>query len=178
MPLRHKGFAATLTAFLFLTSRLAGAPLKYFVSFRSTLKVSRYLFRALALLLALRHQLKHAVAAQAEKHWDPQSFTSLENTKVLIAGFGGIGKEIARRCAAFGAEIIAVKNHLTEEDLADRVITNDELMNVLPEADVVMCALPGTPETEGYFGAKEIAAMKKGVYSSISRAVPSLTKPL
>lgn len=53
MPLRHRGFAATLTAFLFLTSRLAGAPLKYFVSFRSTLKVSRYLFRALALLLWL-----------------------------------------------------------------------------------------------------------------------------
>lgn len=120
--------------------------------------------RALALLLALRHQLKHAVTAQAEKNWDPQSFTSLENTNVLIAGFGGIGKEIAKRCAAFGAEIIAVKNHLTEEALADRVITNDELMSVLPEADVVMCALPGTPETEGYFGAKEIAAMKKGAY--------------
>ena len=30
--------------------------------------------RALALLLALRHQLKHAVTAQAEKNWDPQSF--------------------------------------------------------------------------------------------------------
>jgi len=52
--LRLWRFTATLTAlFLLLPATATGTTLKYFVSFRTTLKVSRYLFRALALLLWL-----------------------------------------------------------------------------------------------------------------------------
>lgn len=54
MPLRPWVFTATLNDILFYhLSTATGATLKYFVSFRTTLKVSRYLFRALALLLWL-----------------------------------------------------------------------------------------------------------------------------
>ncbi len=53
MPLRPWLFTATLNGIYHHLSTATGATLKYFVNFRTTLKVSRYLFRALALLLWL-----------------------------------------------------------------------------------------------------------------------------
>lgn len=69
---------------------------------------------------------------------------------MLIAGFGGIGKETARRAKAFGMRVIAIKQSRTAEELAD-VATAAETLHYLREADYVVCALPGTPETDHFF---------------------------
>ncbi len=52
LPLRATSFTATLVT-LYLHPEAELRPLKYLASFRTTLKVSRYLFRALALLIWL-----------------------------------------------------------------------------------------------------------------------------
>lgn len=44
-------------------------------------------------------------------------------------------------------------------------------MDVLPKADIVIAALPSTPDTENFFGADQFAAMKKtALFINIARA--------
>lgn len=116
--------------------------------------------RIFAFLLAATHHLAEAYMQQREGVWKRRPFRSLVGKTVLIAGFGGIGKETARRAKAFGMRVIAIKQSRTAEELADVVATAAETLHYLREADYVVCALPGTPETDHFFGPAEFAAMK------------------
>ncbi len=120
--------------------------------------------RTMTLLLTLSHRMPECLRAQNAHRWKRYPFVSLEGKTMLIAGFGGIGKEIARRAKAFGMRIIACKRSMTQEELADEVILQDEILARLGEADVVACALPGTPETDSFFRAEHFGAMKKCAY--------------
>lgn len=63
------------------------------------------------------------------------------------------------------------QKHLSTELFADHVYTQEELMDVLPKADIVIAALPSTPDTENFFGADQFAAMKKtALFINIARA--------
>ncbi len=116
--------------------------------------------RILAMMLALAHRLPEAVHHQSRHEWKRLPMQSLEGKTVLIAGFGGIGRETAKRTRAFGMKVVALKRHITTEPDADLVITQEDLHEQLALADFVICALPGTPSTDAYFRAAEFAAMK------------------
>ena len=118
--------------------------------------------RVMAMALALAHELPAAIRAQDRHEWLRLPFQPLEDQTMLIAGFGRIGKSVAERARAFGMHIIAVKHRLTDEPLADEVVLEDGLADALGRADYVVCALPGTPDTEGYFDERAFAAMKPG----------------
>lgn len=118
--------------------------------------------RVMAMALALAHELPAAVRAQERREWLRLPFHPLDGQTMLIAGFGRIGKSVAVRARAFGMHIIAVKHRPTDEPLADEVITADGLTDALGHADYVVCALPGTPDTNGYFDERAFAAMKDG----------------
>ena len=81
---------------------------------------------------------------------------SLFGKTILIVGFGSIGRAIAQRAKVFETKILAVKKHLSTELFADHVYTQEELMDVLPKADIVIAALPSTPDTENFFGADQL----------------------
>ena len=66
---------------------------------------------------------------------------------------------------------------------ADHVYTQEEIMDVLPKADIVIAALPSTPETENFFDEEKFKAMKKtALFINIARASvvdePALVKAL
>lgn len=126
---------------------------------------------AMALLLAWYHRLPEAVRNQDAHQWKRPKGDTIRGKKLLIAGFGGIGKALAAKARAFGMEIIAVKRSLTPEPLADKVAATEDIMTVLPEADVIAAALPATAETEKFFSAEKFAAMKEGAFFlNIARA--------
>ena len=60
--------------------------------------------------------------------------------------------------------IIGVKRHPSTDAPVDRVVTPEDLLGVLPEADVVALTCPLTPETEGLIGEAALAAMKPGAH--------------
>ena len=98
-------------------------------------------------------------------------FREMSDFRLLIVGFGSIGRAIAQRAKVFETKILAVKKHLSTELFADHVYTQEELMDVLPKADIVIAALPSTPDTENFFGADQFAAMKKtALFINIARA--------
>lgn len=112
-------------------------------------------------MLALIKNLKGLIELQAERRWAPWSLGGgdLAGARVLIVGYGSIGREIARRLAAFDAEITGARRHPEGEP---GVIGPDAWRARLAEFDWVVLAAASTSETRSMIGVAELAAMKPG----------------
>ncbi len=100
--------------------------------------------------------------AQAANKWDRFDFREMMGSRWLIIGFGGIGRETARRARAFGAHITGVRRSKGTHELADAMVSPDEQIAQLANADVVVLSLPLSKQTESMVDAKFLAAMKPG----------------
>lgn len=88
---------------------------------------------------------------------------TLEGKRVLILGTGDIGQETAKKLKCFGAYTVGICRTPGKENLFfDEMYTVDHLDTQLPDADVVVIALPGTKETTGMFDGERIKKMKPG----------------
>ncbi|MBV7332440.1 hydroxyacid dehydrogenase [Chloroflexi bacterium TSY] len=89
----------------------------------------------------------------------------LHGRTALILGYGRIGQHMAPVCRALGMEVIGVRRTVPpngpQDDVA-KVYGIEQLMDLLPHTDVLLVALPWTPETEGVVGPQELAALKDG----------------
>lgn len=91
--------------------------------------------------------------------------TSLWNARVLVIGVGDIGSEFARRIKAFGTYTIGVRRKITEcPEWLDELHTPEDLDRLLPTADVVALAVPGSPETKQLLSAERIRSLKPGAF--------------
>jgi phosphoglycerate dehydrogenase-like enzyme len=120
---------------------------------------------AFGLLLAITRRIDHALLAGAES-WDNrveyrrQEF-ELDGLTIGIVGFGGTGKAIAKRAAAFGMRCIAVdREPVATTSEVPEVWGLDRLDQLLAESDVVACGLPLTEETRSLFDSGIFSAMK------------------
>jgi phosphoglycerate dehydrogenase-like enzyme len=112
--------------------------------------------------LSLLHPIAEQAAHQKAREWKPVNFREVGQTRWLIVGFGNIGREIARRAKAFGADVEAVRRSASPEGLADAVSTIADLPRTLPDADVVVLACALNDETRNLADADFFAAMKPG----------------
>jgi len=84
----------------------------------------------------------------------------LQERTALILGYGRIGQHMAPVCKALGMDVIGLKRTVSTEDKADphaSVHEVGELETLLPKADILLIALPETPDTIGLIGEKELA---------------------
>ena len=105
-------------------------------------------------LMALRHARGLAVyeAQQRERAWRRQPVAAVRS-RVAVLGMGTMGGAVARLLGAVGFAVTGWSRR-----------TGAPLDAVLAGSDIVVCALPLTPETEGLLGARAFAAMPKGSY--------------
>ena len=82
----------------------------------------------------------------------------LNGKKLLIVGFGKIGKEVAKRAQALGMDILVYDPYLSRKD--DEFTNFDTIEKGLEVADVVSLHLPLTPETKYLIGKNELALFK------------------
>lgn len=101
-------------------------------------------------------------AQQQVKGWKHRGFREIMGSRWVFIGFGEIGKETAKRAKAFGAHITAVRRGTSGEGIADAVVTQAQLPQVLPQADVVVLACASNASTREIANAKFFAAMKAG----------------
>jgi phosphoglycerate dehydrogenase-like enzyme len=84
---------------------------------------------------------------------------------MLVVGIGGIGSEVAERAHAFGMRVLATRRSDTPApEFVEKVGKPQDLLTMLPEADVVAICVPLTAETDRMFNAAAFAAMKPGAY--------------
>jgi phosphoglycerate dehydrogenase-like enzyme len=114
-----------------------------------------------ALLFALWRRLGEFHEAQRERDWTLREVRELRGSTLAIVGLGKIGSAVARIARAFGMRVLATRRRI-EEPNADvhRMFPRSELHAMLGEADAVVLAVEGTPETAGMIGAAELACMK------------------
>lgn len=120
---------------------------------------------AVTLLAALTRRLHCFADPQARHAFDraiPLPLATLEDATVAILGFGGIGREIARRLRAFGSRVVAIARSPRHDDLADRVVGPAEMLAALAEADALIVAAALTPDTQGMIDASALMALRPG----------------
>lgn len=126
---------------------------------------------AIALILALARKIPEARDNQAAKNWRgmigeiSKREDELGGKTLVIAGMGRIGSRLATLAKAFDMKVIATKRDVSKgAAAADRVVGEDALLSVLPEADFVVLTCPLTPKTENLIDARALAAMKPSAY--------------
>lgn len=106
---------------------------------------------AVTLALASLRGVPDFVRAQDRGSWEFQeTLPSLADRRVLVVGYGSIGRAIARRMLAFETTVTAVASRARGGDeLVERVHGIDELPDLLPVHDVVVVVVPLTESTRG-----------------------------
>lgn len=118
----------------------------------------------MALTLASLRALPPFVRAQDRGEWLPlRVWPSLTDRRVLIIGWGRIGKAIARRMLPFEVSLTAIASRARKGDeLVDRVHGMDELYELLPHHDVVVLIVPLNEQTSELADERFLAAMPDG----------------
>ncbi len=139
----------------------------------------------LALMFGLTRGLATFIPAQARGEWADEAVPesrmwSIEGKTLLVAGLGGIGTEVARRAHALGMNVIATRNTPREKPpyVSEQGLGAD-LPVFVSRADVIVNALPLTPETKGVFDRKIFDAAKRGaLFINVGRGGTVVTADL
>lgn len=114
---------------------------------------------AMALMLAAARRVTSMDRALRSGHWEPEDGIELEGKRLGVIGAGGIGRCFMRLAAGFGMEVVAWNR---SEPAVPLGFPRLELADVLATSDVVSLHLALTPQTRGFLGAVQFAAMKPG----------------
>lgn len=93
-----------------------------------------------------------------DKKWDKRIGVQLCGKKVLIIGFGRIGRYVARLLRPFNVELLAVDPALKGEIEQVPIVS---LQEALPQADIITLHVSGIAKV---LGKREISLMKEGVF--------------
>ena len=108
--------------------------------------ISHYVFSQ---MLRWNKRIDQHIELQQEKNWSPMGGDGeLTNKTLLILGYGGIGKEVAKLGKAFGMNVIGIRRNPEVCEFADQVMTMDSLEEFLPLTDFLVLALPNAKDTD------------------------------
>jgi phosphoglycerate dehydrogenase-like enzyme len=116
-------------------------------------------------LLAFARELPQAMRAQSQRRWIPtdrhQGLFELAGKTMLLIGVGAIGERTARVARAFDMRVLGVRRDPTlDVSGVEAMFGPHQLLDLLPQADVVVLTVPLTEETRGMIAERELRAMK------------------
>jgi phosphoglycerate dehydrogenase-like enzyme len=116
-------------------------------------------------------------ADQAAHRWpagEPPLIEPIRGKTAVIAGYGSIGREVARQLSALGMRIVAIKPHPDaradgsyrvpgtgdpDGSIPERIVGDDGLLEAVREADVLVLTMPLTDASRGVIGREVLAAL-------------------
>src|SRR5438270_7253888 len=105
------------------------------------------------LILGLLRRVFEATLLMKSKQWAlaavvARGIYDFQGRTLGILGLGGIGREVARRAAAFAATVCYHDQHrLPAAEEAALRVTFSSFDDLLCQADIVTCHVPYTPQT-------------------------------
>ena len=116
------------------------------------------------LILALARHIPREDAATRDGSWQVTVGEGLHGKTLGLLGLGRLGSQVATVGAAFGMELIAWSQNLTEErarQFGANLVTKHELLSA---SDFVTIHLVLSDRTRGLIGARELGLMKPTAY--------------
>jgi phosphoglycerate dehydrogenase-like enzyme len=95
-----------------------------------------------------------------ERTWSAPLGHNLLGGRVTILGGGGIAESLVRLLQPFDCHITVVRSNVQHMEGVDVVLESDRYADALPGADLVVLALPLTPDTDGLIGRDELELME------------------
>lgn len=119
----------------------------------------------LAMMLAGLRNIAPANASMRQKKWDRKSFIGHEiyQKTVGVVGLGKIGREVAKRLNAFGANVLGYDPILTSEHAARLGIKLVDLEELYRRSDIITLHVPKMKETLNMINKETLAQCKDGV---------------
>lgn len=118
-------------------------------------------------LLAFSRRLHRHVANQRERRWDrpawDEAFT-LPGKTACVVGTGTLGRGVAQVLGALGVGVVGVRRTPKPVPGFDEIHSNDELLEVIADAEFVIVTVPLTAETRHLFDADAFGAMREDAY--------------
>jgi phosphoglycerate dehydrogenase-like enzyme len=99
------------------------------------------------------------LSGATREEYPPVMLEELTGKKVLLVGYGEIGKEIERMLQPFHVELRRVARTARANPEVHAV---SELDSLLPWAEIIVLILPSTAESKGLIGARQFALMRQG----------------
>jgi len=124
----------------------------------------------IALVFALAKKIPEAVRLQEKHIWGQETIwhqrprpRELAGATVGLIGLGSIGREVAKRAAALGMRVIAVRENPTKEvpEGVSQVYDSAHLQTLLRQSDYVVLAVPLTPSTRQLMNPERFSHMKR-----------------
>lgn len=108
-----------------------------------------------------------------ERIWEKnREIRELNGAIVHIYGFGHFGRALAHRLRPFGCKITALDVYPFDHEDADEVlmVTDARADASLPEADIVVAAMPLNEKTRNFFDARRLSLLKStAVFVNLAR---------
>jgi phosphoglycerate dehydrogenase-like enzyme len=116
-------------------------------------------------------------ADQAAHHWPPDEpplISTIRGKTAVVAGYGSIGREVARQLSGLGMRVVAVKPRPEvrhdpsfrvpgtgdpDGSIPERIVGVEALVETTHEADVLILTMPLTDASRGIIGTDVIAAL-------------------
>ncbi|MSR20440.1 MAG: phosphoglycerate dehydrogenase [Gemmatimonadetes bacterium] len=118
----------------------------------------------MALILSMVRRVAEADAAMRKGTWSKLQGVELRGRTLGLVGAGRIGGEVAKRCKAFGMDVIAYDPYLTDERAAELGAKRATLEEVLEQGDIISLHVPLTDATKNMISTEALAKMKKGSF--------------
>ena len=107
--------------------------------------IAHYVFSQ---ILRWNKRIDQHIELQQSKSWTPLGGDGeLTDKTLVILGYGGIGKEVAKLGKAFGMKVTGIRRNPVDDDYADEVLGLDSFEELLPLTDYLVLALPDSSKT-------------------------------
>jgi len=125
----------------------------------------------LGVTIALARRLPVAIRAQVVHRWAQEELEgarvdvrTLQGQRMGIVGLGAIGLELVKIAAPFGFRVSAIRRRADQSrpEGVEDVWPLDRLPDLLAQSDVVVLAVPHTPDTKRLIGKRELDRIKRG----------------
>ncbi len=119
----------------------------------------------MALMLSLARHVPAADASVKAGKWERSKFMGAElSGKTLgVVGLGRIGREVAKRAAAFGMRIVGFDPFVSDAQARESGVEPMSFLEVIAAADFMTLHVPGGEKTNGMVSTAALAKAKKGL---------------
>src|SRR5829696_1992653 len=122
------------------------------------------------LILAVARHIPQEDASVRAGGWQQTVGGDLAGARLGIIGLGGQGSQVARIGLAFGMDVVAWSQNLTDERAAEQGVRRVEREELFSTSDVATVHLLWSRRTRGLIGADDFARMKRtAIFVNTSR---------